>query len=408
VGGGSRSAGYTLIELLVAMALFSVLGIALVSLLAQSTAFLEKGTAGSEVLDTIENADRAFYDDFANVYTRPASPEGMPDVRFVCDRLSFDSDGDGTADVWTPRLTFVRSVTGEASEPATREAGTKAGASGRMDGKDDAKEREDQDFAPAGGKQEVCWILLGPKKGEDLALGTLYRRVNWPVGGGSASLQPQEPVKEPKGPNDRQGITNRDEITSRMFPVLGGVLHLSYRFWSRHTKPESARLVVNSRLADEVRPEVGGGGLSSTWDSTRGILPLGVGPEQFFLAKPGTSLLDPVDDLFPSRVRVTLVVDRIGKDAATGELVRNVGVEDSTIPVDTTKFAAGVDPAGRFIKIDREWIQWSSKDARTFTVEKRGARGTKKEPHGSGSVVRAGTTLVREYAIPSHREDWND
>jgi prepilin-type N-terminal cleavage/methylation domain-containing protein len=406
--------GFTLVEIMVAMVIFSVIGIALIALLRQSTTFLEKGQAGSEVQDVMENIDRQLADDFANVYIKPASNDGVPDVRFVADRLFWDTDNDGMDDCWSPRLSFVRSVSGEAADPLLRQAGEKAGASSVVDGQEDAKEAEEGDLRAAGGKAEVTWILVPDarakedRNGEIPSLGTLYRGSRMPIGGGpTQSFLPLEPWGGKKTEFSRMGITTRQECTERLRPVLVGVLHFELQFWSRHVRPEAAKLVVNGRLNDPVPPDRGGGGLSPMWDSTRGIYPKGNADGQFFLGRTG-SLADPVDDVFPSRIRVTVVVDRVGKDASTGELARSIGPEDSTISVDNTRFAPAGDPAGRFIKIGREWIQWASKDARGFVVEKRGARGTKREAHEAGSTVRAGATLVREYPVPAHREDWND
>ncbi len=406
------SRGFTLIELMVAMVIFSVLGIALIALLRQSTAFLEKGQAGSEVQDVLENIDRQFGDDFANVYIKSSSAEGMPDVRFLCDRIGWDTDADGTDDTWAPRLSFVRSPSGEASDAVLRRGGVKPGAMGVVDGQDDPKEAEDGDLRAAGGKEEVVWLLVPDakkdRKDEDPSLMTLYRAFRMPVGGGAASFLPQEPFGGRKTEVSRMGITTRQEAQERLRPVLTDVLYLSFGFWTRHTTADAARLVVSGRLADEQPPNRGGGGLSPLWDSTRGIYPKGNGPGQFFLGKGPASLTDPVDDVFPARVRVTIVVDRPGRTSGTSELTRNIGTEDSLIPVDHTDFAPGGDPAARFIKIGREWIQWSAKDSRSFTVEKRGVRGTKAEAHEVGVPVRAGATLVREYSIPTYREDWND
>ena len=423
--------GFSLVELMVAMAIFSVIGVALIALLRQSTAFLERGQAGSELQDLLENVDRQLADDFANVYSRPASQEGNPDVRFVSDWIPFDTDGDGVDDVNTQRLAFARSTPGEGSDPVLRAAGSKAGASASVDGEDDAKEGLEGDLRPAGGKQEVCWLLVPWKTLKDGSrpappspgttvqafdtdvpgLLTLYRGVRSPLGGGKDSLLPLEPLplagaRAKEGA--RQGVWTRDRASARLRPVLTSVLHLSFGFFSRHTRPEAVQLVKGGRLADEIAPDLGGGGLSYFWDSTRGIYPRGTGPMQFFLGKGAASLADPVDDVFPRRVRVTLVVDRVGKDASRGELARTIGLDDTTIPVSSTRFAPGGDPAGKFIKIGREWIQWSDRTDKQFVVEKRGARGTKKETHDAGDEVRAGTTLVRDYEIPSFREDWND
>ena len=390
------------------MAIFSVLGIALISLLRQSTGFLEKGQAGSEVLDILENADRQFAEDFLNVTINSPKREGTPDVRFFCDRLAFDTDGDSIPDIRTPRLCFVRSIQGEASDPLLRAAGRVPGAGSMLDGEDDATEAGKGDLKAAGGKQEVAWILVPGKKDDDPGVMTLYRGVRMPVVGGEKSLLPAEVLTEPRKVKARVGITSAREAQERLRPVLTGVLFLSYRFWSRHSRPEASRLVMNGRLVDELPPERGGGGLSPTWDSTRGILPVGGLPDQFFLGRGPASRDDAVDDVFPSRVRLTLVVDRIGTDAKTGELAEGIGPDDKTLTVSDTRFAPGGDPVGKFLKIGTEWMRWSERDGRTFSIEERGARGTKKQSHGSADVVRAGATLVRDFTIPAFREDWND
>ena len=403
-----RVAGFSLVELMVAMAIFSVLGVALIALLRSSTAFLEKGQAGSELQDQIENADRLLAEDFANVYIRSATMDGMPDVRFLCDRIPFDNDGDSIFDTKEARLSFVRSVRGEASDLLLRNSGTKAGATATIDGEEDMREAEDRDHRAPGGKQEVCWIYVPDGKDGDRGLGTLYRKTRMPVGGGPASLLPMELLRDKPTGEARDGIASRAEAQAQMRPVIPAVLHISFRFYTRHATESATRLVQSDRLLEEVPPNRGGGGLSPTWDSTRGLLPVGQGLDQFFLAKGPASLADPVDDIFPRRVRVTLVLDRVGSDAATAELTRPLGPQDSTIPVDNTRFAPGGDPAERFIKVGDEWIQWSSRDARGFIAEKRGARGTKAQSHAVGTKVRAGATLVREYEIPSFREDWNE
>jgi hypothetical protein len=395
------------VELLVAMAIFAVLGVALIALLRSSTAFLERGQAGSETLDVLEGAERMFGDDFANVYIRPASLEGMPDARFLCDAVPFDRDQDGLEDLRTQRLCFVRSVQGEAVDPVLRRAGAKPGASAVVDGVEDSKESEEGDHRAPGGKQEVCWALFPAKKDGEPGLMTLYRGQRLAMGGGTASLLPQEPAALRKPVESRMGVTTEPEAEAKLRPVLTGVLHVSYRFWTRHTRPEAVRLVAGGRLADEAEPGTAGG-LTPTWDSTRGILPAGTAPGQFFLARGPASLLDPVDDVFPSRVRLTLVVDRIGKDARFGELARGIGPDETAIPVDRTDFAPGGDPAARFVKIEDEWIRWGERDGRRFVAEERGARGTRKTAHPAGAAVRAGATLVKEYAIPAFREDWND
>jgi hypothetical protein len=279
---------------------------------------------------------------------------------------------------------------------------------GVLDGEEDAREAEGGDLRAPGGKQEICYLLVPPAKDEEPGVGTLYRGVRMPLGGGAASFLPAEPLSDRRASDARVGVVTRADAKTRLRPVVTSVLYASFGFHTRHTKESAARLVDGDRLVEEVPPLRGGGGLSPTWDSTRGLLPAGQGADQFFLGRTPASLSDSVDDVFPRRVRVILVVDRVGNEAATGDLVRDLGPQDKIVPVDSTRFAPGGDPVSRFVKIDDEWIQWSTRDGRSFTVEKRGARGTKPASHAIGSAVRAGATLVREFEVPSFREDWNE
>ncbi len=388
------------------MAIFAVISVALIGLLTQSTAFLEKGNSGAEIQDVLEAADLMFADDFANVYIQPSSREGEPDVRFHCDRAAFHVRGDADQPVWTPRLMFVRTLRGEIADPVTRDAGRIPGAPGRLDGVDDEREAAEGELRAPGGKMEVMYSLLPNKKEDDPAIGVLHRGTRTPLGG-KGSLLPWEPFSEKAKEGHRQGPRSREEYAASLRPVMAGILHLSFEFWSRHTNPKLADLFSDG-ASGRHPPSQDGGGLSPTWDSTRGILPRGITPDTFFLAAGEESLARPLDDVFPSKIRVTLVVERVGKDAKVGELQAAISEDDTTIPVDDSTFARGADLADRYIKIGDEWMRWSSRTRRSFQVEERGARGTVRRSHVPGSVVHAGATLIRDYPVPVHRENWND
>jgi hypothetical protein len=105
---------------------------------------------------------------------------------------------------------------------------------------------------------------------------------------------------------------------------------------------------------------------------------------------------------------VLLVLDRVGTDATTGELARPLSTDDTSIPVDDARFAPAIDPVSRYVKIDEEWIRWSSRDGSSFAVDRRGDRGTRPTAHEAGARVRAGAVLIREFDVPAFREDWND
>lgn len=389
------------------MAIFSVISVALIALLRQSTAFLEKGQAGSEVHDIVDAADAMFAEDFANVYIQPSSMEGEPDVRMYCDRISFPRGEKGEDPVVVPRLMFVRSMNGEMTDVVTRDAGSRPGAGGRLDGVDDEREAGDGDLRAPGGKMEVMYGLLPGMKDQDPALGTLYRGTRTPIGGRDSFL-PWETWSERAKPTSRMGVHGRTAFEERLRPVATGVLHLSFGFWSRHTRLRDARVLQDGEPQKEVPPSTTGGGLSLNWDSTRGILPRGIGPEQFFLARTPASLADPLDDVFPSGIRVTLVLERIGRDARPGELATSLARDDSEVHVEDTRFAPGGDPLSKYLKVGDEWMRWDTRTTRSFHIAERGVRGTTASAHEAGTPVHAGAALVRDYRIPVYRDDWND
>src|SRR5262249_16474885 len=113
-------------------------------------------------------------------------------------------------------------------------------------------------------------------------------------------------------------------------------------------------------------------GAQRIWDSTRGIT--GAPLNRFFLHRgsggDSTSLNDPDDDVFPRKIRVTVVVDSPMPRCVNTKLTDNIGDGDSDIPVDEVKgFADGsADGSGEdsYILIDEEWIRYAKKDESGF------------------------------------------
>src|SRR5207247_1051778 len=85
-----RSSGYSLIELLLAMALFSALSTGLIALLARSSEFLASGASQTETMDSIGTFAQAFGADVAAMASRPDSDTGLPAVRLYCDSADCD------------------------------------------------------------------------------------------------------------------------------------------------------------------------------------------------------------------------------------------------------------------------------------------------------------------------------
>lgn len=391
--------GFSLIELLVSMAIFSVIGIAIVSLLARASDFSRAGTATTEQLDALQTFTEAFAADATSIYTRADSEDGAPAVRMYSDVAKCDIDGDGKPDSPVRRLMFVRMVPDEATAPVSRSAGTVVGAKDYLDQVKDVEQSANGTLRATGGLEEVFWTAV-PENKDDLALMALYRGVRSPIGGPD-SFFPTRPASDPsaRGPQDR-GPLNLPEVRAVSQSVMSGVLYFGVEFWARRTvtwdpttPPPTGPLFV--------------------WDSTRGVLPKGQRYDGFWYAKQSgsldrPSLLDPTDDTYPRRIRVTLVVEESGQAARKGFLMGELPADATFIEVSSTSFIPATDTSQRFVKIGPEWIEFTSVENGRLTGCKRGARGTLAQSHSHGEAVHYGRTVVREVNVPTFRDAYRD
>lgn len=377
----ARFRGFTLLELLIAMSLFMVLGTALIALVTRAIGFLEVGTGGAELQDKGGDILRPFESDMQNVLVERSLAPGAPEIRFYCDFVAVDSDGNGENDYLAQRLAFVRSSNQEAVDPVARRAGTTPGGAAYLDGKLDAEEAANGELKAVGGAMEVLYMAV-PEDAENPGLLTIYRGTRAPVGGAGSLLDP-ETVKT---------IADLKRVAQ---PLMSGVLHFGVKFWTAQTSSWDISM-----------GGLGSGAPSLTWDSTRGILPGGRGTEGFALARGTDSLVDPRDDVSPRKVHVTFVVDRTGRDAKAADLVGGIDDRQRDISVaPSTSFAT--DSNVDFIKVGTEWVEYSARLDEQFTARQRGARNTTAVSHKNGAKVRAGHTVETVILVPSYREDWN-
>jgi hypothetical protein len=110
---------------------------------------------------------------------------------------------------------------------------------------------------------------------------------------------------------------------------------------------------------------------------------------------------DPTYDVFPSRVRITLVFDE-GVDART-TVRRLIGSDAGAVEVDDAR-KLGRLRSGDFLKIGEEWVRIASVAGDQIALSSRGVRGTVAKSHDRGAPVRAGRTFVRVFDIPMGRE----
>jgi hypothetical protein len=135
------------------------------------------------------------------------------------------------------------------------------------------------------------------------------------------------------------------------------------------------------------------------WDSTRGIM------REFSFYLGPASAADGDDDVFPDRVRVTVVIE---PDPLRTLRTDTLEYLDDSLALVKVASTLGFPPEGTdssYILVDDEWMHYKGKDERSFTVDRRGARGTARAVHAEGSPVRCGTTFVRTFHLPGCREE---
>ena len=297
---GRTDGGFTLVELLIAMSLFVVLSTALIALLTQAFTFLSTGNQGSEVSDKTTDFLRPFKTDLDNLLVERSLDPGVPEIRLLSDYVELDADGNNSPDLWAQRLVFVRSTDSEASDPIARLAGSKPGSKDYATGRNDRDAAEAGTMKAPGGAMEVMYMAV-PVDEDDPGIMTLYRGIRMPPGG--------------KGSLFDAKIGNLDDLKAVAEPLLTGVLYFGVTFWAPSTKRWDT---------DFGRPSSAGPSLS--WDSTRGALPMGLRPNEFYYFNGKESLTDPRDDISPRMLRVTFVFERTGRDQEVARLVE--GVDD--------------------------------------------------------------------------------
>ncbi len=234
---------------------------------------------------------------------------------------------------------------------------------------------------------------------------------------------------------NRESILNADEIgntASNFFrqnfrAVDTGILWISFRFWTPYTNTWAtvgedayicpnrghALVALNSqakcpicqkdtqktpgqapRRTRDAREIVGP---SLLWDSSRVINEGDVA--RFFLHK-SKRLNDP-DFSYPEIAQVTLVIESQASEGRGSTLVDGISESDVSIRVTSTR---GMPDAPNFVKIDGEWVEYSEKSMTELKLKRRGARASVAASHNPTARVRFGETYVRDVHVPAYLE----
>ena len=394
---------FTLLEVLVAMSLFTVVGFAVVLLMKAGVDMWVGGNAISQQEDRLEQSLPRLDDDVRMVSIPaladliPFDPENpdprtepspLPAINRMISGVHSYKIGERT--VPSRYWAFVREIGPTELDAYVRRAGTNREADAYIDGKNDEEEFKEKKHKATGGLMEVLWIYLPDEK--QPGVGSLCRSFRSPIGG-------KDTLLDPKNHADLDVV--RTKIKPE--PILSNILYFDIWFWTEFTTTWNGELTVTQRpkAGQDGKVRLFTSGPSYTWDSTRAIL----SKKDFGMALGPQSIGFMSDDIWPRRVRV-----RVAVAEEDTELAKGIG-DAGPFTVVSTDFAVGRgDIAGDYFKIGDEWIQVAGRDVRQldhFLVDRRGALGTNAVAHGRGKTVYYGRMMDFVLSIPSFRDDNN-
>lgn len=366
--------GFTLVELLAAMALLSALGALLVQLVRGSFDLYREGDLRGDVYANAMPVIEMLGDDLTAI-------NGGPEGRLLLRTDVFQGgQGDGFL------LRIVRTIPGgEQNHPVLRRAGGVPMAADIYRG-DDPGIGERRSLQPPSGLMEVAYALI-QREEDPPGILSLYRGERAPAGAPGGFFDPE-----------LENSWDEGRVQRDLRLVATDILGLWLLCLAQGADSFDQESALESR-------DMGRGGTLVNWDSTRGILPRSLFP----LALGPASLGDYRDDVFPRRVRIHLDVarglrpDAVLRSRLTSEQVR--------IEVNTARSLSGDETEDRFIKVGNEWMEIAGEGVSGSSIRvarnRRRTRGVTID-HPAGSPVFAARSFRLTLALPAARSHYGE
>lgn len=368
----SARRGVTLVELVLAVGLFSMLAVAVLALFDSSITIWNKTETRRDLVEAGSAVGELFARD---VGTLEVGPRGD----LLLEWLPLDADGDGVNGAVYPRVRLVRRV----SEAEV--------------------ERLVARFEPPPDEQRTSSTLAGavePYRGQGLL------EVVW-------VLHPQ-----PSGPSVDEAVEGPELVLMRGERLLGDPETLS--FFDERAFDDGGRALPG--MLEEVTGGVlwfGVGCAATTTLLDRGW-DFGTGVSQAARSwdARGADRPDPADHLwnephpwsprsterplYPRRVRLELEIERSSDRKRRTRLVDGV---DSAANVLRVRDPSRLPREGEHVLVGEEWMEVRDVTGSLVTVT-RGARGTTPAAHPEGARLAFGQRLLREIPLSVAREEW--
>jgi len=335
--------GFTLIELIVAVGIFTLLGLMLVMTLRTAIGAWQRGEQSRELYESARVITRALSRDLEAAYPQKMAAEQRPDIRFWSD---YDANQ-------KQRLMFVRTLGADERNVASWQAGSGTPAQGYTDMYTRHGDMK-KNLRALGGLCEVVY-LMDPEAGSF----TLYRGIRAPIGFKGSLLDPSN-------------LASRAQVKAACHPLSTDVLYIRYSFWGFQTTSWDT-----------------GGRYETIWDSTRGI-------NEDFSYRLAGSASNWSDDIWPFKVRIVMTLRGEGKRGIEAFLSKKLSAKAKKIHLSNANVFPDPESGNAFVLIDKEWISYSAKENGVLLVKKRGVRGTKAAAHEPTSSIRVTTYAPKD------------
>jgi len=363
---GAR-AGLTMIELMCALLILAILMVLVFQLIDRTLGVWRRSETRSSLLEQAASV--------ADLFARDVrGPENGARGDFVLEWVRFDTDGDGVAETFWPRLRLVRQGSSAEVARLTEELQRASGAAA-------TPEAETRVLRRAPGLIESIW-LVAPASLVDpdaRAEGILWRGERLVDDASSKSFFAPDFL----GSSGRPPAGATEELTSGilwMQVLCAAQTSIVHERWRAGLEPADAAAAWDAWGKD--RPDAS----AMPWNQKH----------------PGTVAAQGRPAL-PRRVRLELEFEREQDRARRTRLVQVLDQADGRMALDD---GSRLPEPGAFVKIEAEWMQLSSVDGDSAAVV-RGARGTTPRTHARGALVHWGAPLAREVVVTTCREEWN-
>ncbi len=374
----TRQAGFTLVELMVASMLASILLVALFRLLDITLDLWSKGETRRALVEQTAATAELLASDLRALHNGKQGD-------FLCEWVPLDVDSDGIVDRIWPRLRFVRQaslvdVARIAAEDLSPEIRKRAAELG-VEPASLIPEEERRAAPQKSGLVQVVWTVVPAGRSADARGEGVLLRGEELLEAGSLGTFFDEGYFASDG-QPRPGTTRE---------VTGGLLWLGVQFAT-----QTSILWDGWSIGDRPRDT------TTSWDAWNRGRP---DARVHVWNEPGAGMPRVGDSpLLPRRIRLELEFERERDRLRRTRLLDFVDKESGRFEVLNGDGLPRRD--GQHILVGSEWMRIVRVDGDQVVV-RRGARGTQVRQHVAGSLVHFGSPIVVEVPVALYSDDWS-